>query len=92
VGGEETIESQKDQDGGVQVGDQEDVPSNGCIILSSVLSSLGLTNLLEDNSEDNIGERNPAGESSCLVLVLGQRLVPSLAVLSAVLKDHVQPW
>lgn len=92
VWSEETIESQKDQDGGVQVGDEEDVPSNGCVILGSVLSSLGLTNLLEDNCEDNIGEGNPDGESSSLVLILGQGLVPGLAVLLTVLKDHVKAW
>ena len=92
MGGEETVESQKDQNGGVQIGDEEDVPSNGCIILSSVLSSLGLTNLLEDNSKDDIGEGNPAGESTSLVLVLVERLVPGLAVLSTVFKDHVKAW
>lgn len=55
MGGKETVLSKQDQEGGVDVGYQEDVPGDRGIIFSCVLSSLGFTNLLEDYSEDNVG-------------------------------------
>jgi hypothetical protein len=61
--GKETVLGEKDQESGVDVGDEEDVPGDRGIILGSVLSSLGSTDFLEDHGEDNVGQGDPSSKS-----------------------------
>ena len=86
----ETVLGKQDQEGSVDVGHQEDVPGDRGIIFSCILTSLGFTNLLEDNSEDNIGKSNPTSKCLGLIGVHGSSLMPDLAILGTILKNDIK--
>ena len=90
MGSKETVLGKQDQEGCVDVRNQEDVPCNRGVIFCCVLSSLGFTDMLEDNGKNDIGESNPYSKCLGLIRICISGIMPDLAVLETILKNDIK--